>query len=204
MSKQLKDRAFNLYAPPFTYQMGYIYDSKHKMVADDTLPDPEHLEPGIALRIRGWGHIQKHEDPAALQDSAGDLIAQALTQFWEDSYGKFATPDLLAYAEAEEKAHQLWELGEACHRGDGPTIADYFEALEGDFPEIAAKCPLMTEDEILIWHGEALEPLQARWDMYYLGEGEESISWLLGAHLMALRSVALAKARGEEPPHKID
>jgi hypothetical protein len=80
---KLKDRALALYAPPFRYEMGYIHDSKHKMVADDALPEPEHLEPGMALRVRGWGHIQKHEDPAELQDEVGRQIAQALTKHWE-------------------------------------------------------------------------------------------------------------------------
>jgi hypothetical protein len=83
MSEELKARALALYAPPFTYSMGYIHDSKHKMVADDHLPTPEHLESGMALRVRGWGHIQKHEDPAALQDEVGRITAEALTEYWE-------------------------------------------------------------------------------------------------------------------------
>jgi hypothetical protein len=110
-----------------------------------------------------------------------------------------AAPDLYAYAEAEEKSRQLWELGEVCYRGDGPTIEDYFEALERDFPEIAAKCPFMSETEANEWYGP-VDPIWARWNMYYLGEGEESIGWLMEEYLVALRTAALAKARGEAQP----
>jgi hypothetical protein len=116
----------------------------------------------------------------------------------EDAILIASAPDMYAYAEAEEKSRQLWELGEACYRGDGPTIADYFEALERDFPEVAAKCPLLSEEAIPEWFEEAIEPIWARWNMYYLGDGEESIDWLLGEHLVALRTAALAKARGEK------
>lgn len=145
------------------------------------------------------------EDVKIFKDASQEVLAHNTFSVLEDLSGEDAiliasAPNLYDYAEAEEKEHRLWELGESCHRGDGPTIADYFEALERDFPEVAAKCPLMSEEAILEWFEEAIEPIWARWNMYYLGEGEESIGWLIGEHLIALRTAALAKARGEESP----
>jgi hypothetical protein len=69
-------RALDLYSPPFRYEHGFIWDAKNLMVADDEGQD-------IALRIRGWGHISYLPDPEKLQDEVGELMAQALTEFWE-------------------------------------------------------------------------------------------------------------------------
>lgn len=68
-------RALQLYTPPFRYDHGFIWDAKNLTVADDEGQD-------VALRIRGWGHISYKPDPEKLQDAVGELIAQALTEFW--------------------------------------------------------------------------------------------------------------------------
>lgn len=75
----LKQRALALYKPPFSRVHGYIYDADSRVVADDAAAKDEEA----ALRIRGWGRIQYLVDPEALQDAAGDLIAEALTEYWQ-------------------------------------------------------------------------------------------------------------------------
>ena len=69
---ELKKLAIELYKPPFRHIHGYIYDADSCMVADDS-----------ALRVRGWGRIQYMDDAEALQDAAGELIAEALTEYWQ-------------------------------------------------------------------------------------------------------------------------
>ncbi len=61
-----------LYTPPFRFERGYILDSTNEMVADN----------GGICRVRGWGRIQKQPNAAALQDKVGELIAQAMTEYW--------------------------------------------------------------------------------------------------------------------------
>ena len=72
---ELTAAALKLYTPPFKYSHGYIWDSKSNMVADDHGQD-------VALRVRGWGRIQYEPNPEALQDKVGELIAQAMTDYW--------------------------------------------------------------------------------------------------------------------------
>jgi hypothetical protein len=50
------------------------------MVADQTV-----------LRVRGWGRMSYLADPEALQDAAGDLVAEAMTKFWEEELSKLAS-----------------------------------------------------------------------------------------------------------------
>lgn len=73
LNVELCAEAMNLYKPPFHYECGYILDSTHKVVADD----------GEICRVRGWGRIQKQPNAAALQDKVGELIAQAMTDYWQ-------------------------------------------------------------------------------------------------------------------------
>lgn len=72
---KLTKRAFALYTPPFKYQMGYIYDANNEMIADD---------PDKVVQVRGWGRISYMDEPEALQDTVGDMIAEALTNYWYD------------------------------------------------------------------------------------------------------------------------
>lgn len=87
----------SLYTPPFRFDRrgGYIWDAQNKMVADNYDPDdaiepPKSLEP--ALRIRGWGYIQylKHDSltPEQIQNGLGEIMAQALTEYWQRSQPK--------------------------------------------------------------------------------------------------------------------
>lgn len=39
--------------------------------------------PAAIARLRGWGHLCRKPNPEALQDELGDLIAEALSEFWE-------------------------------------------------------------------------------------------------------------------------
>lgn len=89
MSNDLKAQALALYSPPFKFEKGYVWDSKGHMVADD---HQGQFNPS-ALRVRGWGRIvnlKGHEvrELEALQDAVGELIAKALTEFWEREIAK--------------------------------------------------------------------------------------------------------------------
>ena len=73
MTDDLKAEALGLYRPPFRYEHGYIYDARNYMVADES---------SHCLRVRGWGRISYLKNPEALQDAAGELVAEALTEYW--------------------------------------------------------------------------------------------------------------------------
>lgn len=73
MTTPLRQRAEDLFNPPFRYHHGYIFDADDHMVSDDG---------GIA-RLRGWGRIAYMGDSAALQDEVGRMIADALNQYYE-------------------------------------------------------------------------------------------------------------------------
>lgn len=77
--QDLKAKALALYKPPFKFDHGYIFDADNQMVADEVEADSMIN----ALRIRGWGRIGYMENPEALQDKVGELIAEALTDYWE-------------------------------------------------------------------------------------------------------------------------
>jgi hypothetical protein len=73
---QIEIDALKLYTPPFKYKHGYIWDSQMHMVCDERGQDS-------IQRIRGWGRISYLTQPEKLQDMLGDLVAQALNEFWE-------------------------------------------------------------------------------------------------------------------------
>lgn len=74
--KNVKD----IYKPPFTYDRlsGFIYDAEDNHVADKADGSSEHG----AVRVRGWGRISYMENPEEIQDSIGEHIARALTEYW--------------------------------------------------------------------------------------------------------------------------
>lgn len=74
----LRNKSIGLYTPPFRFEHGYIWDAKGQMVADNHVDGED-----AALRIRGWGRISYMENPEALQDEVGNVIALAMTEFWE-------------------------------------------------------------------------------------------------------------------------
>ena len=77
-STDLRNKSIGLYTPPFRFEHGYIWDAKGQMVADNHVDG----EDGV-LRVRGWGRISYMENPEALQDEVGNVIALAMTEFWE-------------------------------------------------------------------------------------------------------------------------
>ena len=77
MVDELRVKALRLYKPPFRCARGYIYDKENQMVADES---------GHILRVRGWGRIGYMENPEQLQDAVGEIIAEALTDYWERSF----------------------------------------------------------------------------------------------------------------------
>ena len=71
--------AIDLYTEPFTFQHGYIFDAKGSMVAD---------EAGANIaRVRGWGMIGGMVNAEELQDTVGEIIAKALTEYWQRNKG---------------------------------------------------------------------------------------------------------------------
>lgn len=74
--KSIRQRALELYKPPFRYESLYIWDSENNIVADDVVID-------AIARIRGWGRIQYMKNPEKLQDEVGEIIAEALNDFWQ-------------------------------------------------------------------------------------------------------------------------
>lgn len=85
----LHARAIDLYTPPFRFEYGYIWDAKDQMVADNSVPEDAE---GAALRVRGWGRISYLEEPEALQDEVGNIIASAMTEHWNRNNAE-PTPD---------------------------------------------------------------------------------------------------------------
>jgi len=77
---ELKQRAFDLYKPPFKFLHGYIFDSSGERVSDDG--DIDVKKEMIAARVRGWGRIGYLPTPEQLQDQVGQMIADALTEYW--------------------------------------------------------------------------------------------------------------------------
>ena len=77
--------ALALYLPPFRFDHGYIFDSNHRMVADNEGQD-------VALRVRGWGRISHMPTPESLQDKVGELIAEALTEYWTRHNARLSGP----------------------------------------------------------------------------------------------------------------
>ncbi|MEX0563129.1 DUF551 domain-containing protein [Raoultella terrigena] len=77
-STDLRNKSIGLYTPPFRFEHGYIWDAKGRMVADNHVDGED-----AALRVRGWGRISYMENPEALQDEVGNVIALAMTEFWE-------------------------------------------------------------------------------------------------------------------------
>lgn len=75
MITDFKQTALSLYTPQFKYYRGYIWDATNKMLSDDGGQNS-------VQRVRGWGEIQKLPHGEKIQDTVGELIAQALTEFW--------------------------------------------------------------------------------------------------------------------------
>jgi len=78
---ELTRRALALYKPPFNFNYGYIFDGDHNTVADSGGMDE--LKNMIISRVRGWGRICYMDEPEKLQDKVGELVAVALTEYWE-------------------------------------------------------------------------------------------------------------------------
>lgn len=76
----LRDRALKLYEAPFKLDHGYVWDAKGEMFADSV--NGARIDPVVVAQVRGWGHIQKLEDPENLQDMVCELIVEALNDKW--------------------------------------------------------------------------------------------------------------------------
>jgi hypothetical protein len=81
MQKTPREKAMEILKPPFKFECGYIFDSApdQNMVADD-----HDCETGTIARLRGWGRLGKLDDGDAIQDAIGQIIADALTKYFEN------------------------------------------------------------------------------------------------------------------------
>ena len=86
-STEMEGKALAIYKAPFTCHEGYIFDADGEMVVDNGGNEQ------TMAQVRGWGRITYMENPEKLQDAVGDIIAKALTLYW----------DLHADDEGEEK-----------------------------------------------------------------------------------------------------
>lgn len=145
---------------------------------------------------RKWSVLKNKSQTLIVTDSnpASYFIAEVVRP--EDADLIAATPDLFAYAQAESYVKTLWEIGEECYGGKRPQ-SDYWDALAEYFPQIAKQCPLHTPQYIIDWFGEEKTPEEARWELYFLADDEDSASGMIHQHIESLRTAALAKARGE-------
>lgn len=91
MTTDIRQRALNLYKPPFRYEHGFIFDSTNQVAADD--PD----ERGAAGRVRGWGRIQKMPDAEKLQDEFGSVIVDALDMYYASKVPKADEHEALTF-----------------------------------------------------------------------------------------------------------
>lgn len=81
---ELQKQALAVYLPPFQFSHGYVFDSAGRMVADEGREhDLDQLASTVGMRIRGWGHLGKLKNGAAVQDTIGELAAEALNAFWK-------------------------------------------------------------------------------------------------------------------------
>lgn len=76
---KLKDQAMAAFKAPFRHIRGYIWDSASQMVLDDCVEDAA----VPTMRVRGWGYLQKLPDGDKVQDHMGEVVADALTLYWE-------------------------------------------------------------------------------------------------------------------------
>jgi len=163
MSEQtLFQRAINLYTPPFTFnRFGYLNDSAHQMVADNHVEDSvEETGQEAILRVRGWGRISYLENAEALQDKVGEILSQAMTEFWLKHGGKEvlkAIPDPDRYT--------INKRGEVMEDKDGKYVLnrDYVVAST----TLAAAVSHMSDQE------ETIERLRRE-----LAEANEQIDYL--------------------------
>ena len=81
MAQTPKQKALELLKPPFKFECGYIFDSakNENMVCDDG----GEIELGAIARLRGWGRLGKLDDGEQVQDAIGEVIAEALNQYFD-------------------------------------------------------------------------------------------------------------------------
>jgi len=80
----LRKRVLALYEPPFKFDgISYVWDANGEMVLDGK-DDREKADlRGPIVLVRGWGRISYMADPEGLHTAVGELIAEALTEYWE-------------------------------------------------------------------------------------------------------------------------
>jgi hypothetical protein len=68
--RSIRKSTLALFKPPFWFEKtgGYIFDANSQMVGE----------------VRAWGYLQTFPQADAVQDELGGMIAEALTNLWND------------------------------------------------------------------------------------------------------------------------
>ena len=77
--KTPKQKAMELLKPPFKFTHGYIFDSA---IQQNKVADEGDCEMGTMARLRGWGRLGYLPDGAEIQDAIGEIIAEALNDYF--------------------------------------------------------------------------------------------------------------------------
>lgn len=157
---EMKEKALALYKPPSSFECGYIFDANNQMVADEADADSMIN----ALRIRGWGRIGYMENPEALQDKVGELIAEALTQYWEGKSAEAPLLERIAELERQLNAYDSEPFAWAVFDGEGNEdlmLYENNETVREDFEKANPKLkgwvtPLYRKASILAAGGEII------------------------------------------------
>lgn len=80
MAETPKQKAIGLLKPPFKFDNGYIFDGSK---ARNMVCDEGECELGTIARLRGWGRLGNLPDGGEIQDAVGEVIAEALNQYFE-------------------------------------------------------------------------------------------------------------------------
>ena len=103
--------AMAVYAPPFTYLHGYIYDSQNLMVADGgSVGDPPSVKGAVAARVRGWGRLGYSLNGAELQDEIGQMMVDSLNALYANMAQPVQPAHAPTYSELDRIASDLQAL----------------------------------------------------------------------------------------------
>lgn len=168
-STDLRNKSIGLYTPPFRFEHGYIWDAKGQMVADNHVDGED-----AVLRVRGWGRICYMENPEALQDEVGNVIALAMTEFWERR-------------KAEKDSEPVFILEVACADYKGQKLGNHFgfitldaarELKEGNYQLYAAQpVPVVMDDTKLRELFDSWFASDCSFDLSPEASEEDNIAW---------------------------
>jgi len=76
-STEVEGKVLALYKSPFRREFRYILDANDELIIDDS------GDQAAMTHVHDWGRISQTEASEELQNAVGDLIAKALTLYWD-------------------------------------------------------------------------------------------------------------------------